>query len=82
MNTTTVREFRERLSSWFEKSKTGPVFISRKDERFVMLSEEDYYELKDKIDTLQSALISEMSGEKSYRAKDILRKNKDLKKAN
>lgn len=82
METTTVRDFRERLSSWFDKAKKGPVFISRKSERFVMISEEEYFDLKDKIDSLKTALISSLSDEEVFSLEDVKKASKKIKKAN
>lgn len=81
METTTVRDFRERLSSWFNKAKVEPVFISRKEERFVMISEEEFFDMKDKIDSLQTSLISALSEKKKYSIEEV-KKNKKYKKAN
>lgn len=83
METTTVRDFREKLSSWFNKAKNGPVFISRKEERFVMISEEEYFEMKDKIDSLKTSLISALSNEETFSVEQVKKsKTKKLKKAN
>ena len=81
METTTVRDFRERLSSWFDKARTEPLFISRKEERFVMISEEEFFDMKDKIDSLQASLISALSEKKKYSIEEV-KKNKKYKKAN
>lgn len=81
MNTPTVREFREKLSEWFDTAKSSPVFISRKSDRFVMINESEYLDLKEQISDLKSALISELRNEKTFSADEVFRK-KSIKKAN
>ena len=80
MEATTVRDFREKLSSWFNKAKKNPVFISRKEERFVMISEEYYFEMKDQIDSLKTSLISALSDEETFTAKELKKGKQELKK--
>jgi PHD/YefM family antitoxin component YafN of YafNO toxin-antitoxin module len=83
IETTTVRDFREKLSSWFNKAKNGTVFISRKEERFVMISEEEYFEMKDKIDSLKTSLILALSNEETFSVDEVKKsKAKKFKKAN
>ena len=35
-----LKEIREKLDEWFNKAKKSPVFISRKNEKFVLIKEE------------------------------------------
>lgn len=81
METTTVREFRQKLSSWFGKAKEEPVFISRKEERFVMISEETFFEMKDTIDELKTALIAELTDEESLTLDDVFKSDRKEQKA-
>lgn len=67
MDNTNSRTFRTKLSEFFDKAMKKPVSIARGSDRFVLMSEEEYLNLKDEVLSLQRNLISmlEVRGGKS-----------------
>ena len=67
MDNTNSRTFRTKLSEFFDIAVKKPVAIARGTERFVLMNEEEYFNLKDEVLSLQRNLISmlEVRGGKS-----------------
>jgi PHD/YefM family antitoxin component YafN of YafNO toxin-antitoxin module len=55
---TNSKEFREKLSQFFDTAIEKPVAINRGKDRFVLMSENEYLGLKDELVSLQRNLIS------------------------
>jgi PHD/YefM family antitoxin component YafN of YafNO toxin-antitoxin module len=58
MDNTNSRTFRTKLSEFFNTATKKPVAISRGTERFVLMNEKEYLNLKDEVLSLQRNLIS------------------------
>lgn len=56
--TTNSRNFRTKLSEFFDKAISKPVAISRGSERFVLMNESEYLDLKDEVLSLQRNLLA------------------------
>lgn len=56
--TVNTRNFRENLKHFFDIAKEKPVAINRGSERYVLLSENDYVQMKEELMNLQKSLIS------------------------
>lgn len=54
---TNSRNFRTKLSEYFDKALKEPVSIIRGNDRFILLDESKYVELKDEVISLQKNLI-------------------------
>lgn len=67
MDNTNSRTFRTKLSEFFDMASKKPVAIARGGDRFVLMNEEEYLNLKDEVLSLQRNLISmlEVRGGKS-----------------
>lgn len=67
MGNTNSRTFRTKLSEFFDMATKKPVAIARGSDRFVLMNEEEYLNLKDEVLSLQRNLISmlEVRGGKS-----------------
>ena len=67
MDNTNSRTFRTKLSEFFDIAIKKPVAIARGTERFVLMNEEEYFNLKDEVLSLQRNIISmlEVRGGKS-----------------
>ncbi len=57
-NSTNARNFRNKLSDFFDKALGGPISIARGQDRFVLVEESSYLNLKDEVLSLQKNLIS------------------------
>ena len=55
---TNSRNFRTKLSEFFDKAVDAPVAVTRGTERFVLMNEEEYLSLKDEVMSLQRNLLS------------------------
>lgn len=55
---TNSRNFRNRLSDFFDKALKKPISITRGDDRFILVNEEEYLSLKDEVMSLQRNLLS------------------------
>ena len=58
MDNTNSRTFRTKLSEFFDMASKKPVAIARGVDRFVLMNEEEYLNLKDEVLSLQRNLIS------------------------
>lgn len=58
MDNTNSRTFRTKLSEFFDIATRKPVAIARGTERFVLMNENEYLNLKDEVLSLQRNLIS------------------------
>lgn len=58
MDNTNSRTFRTKLSEFFDMAAKKPVAIARGSDRFVLMNEEEYLNLKDEVLSLQRNLIS------------------------
>lgn len=58
MDNTNSRTFRTKLSEFFDLATKNPVAIARGSDRFVLMNEEEYLNLKDEVLSLQRNLIS------------------------
>lgn len=58
MDNTNSRTFRTKLSEFFDLATKKPVAIARGNDRFVLMNEEEYLNLKDEVLSLQRNLIS------------------------
>jgi PHD/YefM family antitoxin component YafN of YafNO toxin-antitoxin module len=59
--TTNSKDFREKLSSYFDIAKEKPVAVTRGKDRFVLMSESEYLDLQDEVLALQRNLLSLLS---------------------
>ena len=50
--------FRTKLSEFFDKALRKPVSIARGNDRFILMNEEEYLDLKDEVLSLQKNLLS------------------------
>jgi len=57
-NNTNSRDFRTKLSEFFDHAIKNPVSISRGTDRFVLMNEKEYIDLKDEVMSLQRNLLS------------------------
>ena len=57
-NSTNSRNFRTKLSEFFDKALKGPISIARGNDRFILVEESEYLNLKDEVLSLQKNLIS------------------------
>ena len=57
-NNTNSRDFRTKLSEFFDHAIKKPVSISRGTDRFVLMNEKEYLDLKDEVMSLQRNLLS------------------------
>ncbi len=55
---TNSRNFRTKLSEFFDKAVDAPVAVTRGTERFILMNEEEYLSLKDEVMSLQRNLLS------------------------
>ncbi|MBT5094675.1 MAG: hypothetical protein HOM21_10550 [Halobacteriovoraceae bacterium] len=60
MNNSTVRNFRENLKAHLDTASTEPVAITRSGERYILMGETHYNQMKQEISTLQKSLITAM----------------------
>lgn len=58
MDNTNSRTFRTKLSEFFDIAAKKPVAIARGSDRFVLMNENEYLNLKDEVLSLQRNLIS------------------------
>lgn len=58
MDNTNSRTFRTKLSEFFDVAVKKPVAIARGSDRFVLMNENEYLNLKDEVLSLQRNLIS------------------------
>lgn len=58
MDNTNSRTFRTKLSEFFDMATKKPVAIARGSDRFVLMNEEEYLNLKDEVLSLQRNLIA------------------------
>ena len=58
MDNTNSRTFRTKLSEFFDIATKKPVAIARGSDRFVLMNENEYLNLKDEVLSLQRNLIS------------------------
>lgn len=52
------RNFRENLKGYFDKAKESPLAINRGNDRFVLMSDDEYVKMKEELMNLQRSLIS------------------------
>ena len=71
-----LEEFRQKLSEWFKRESEKPLFIIRGEERFVLLKEEEYFDMKDSIESLSSALRSHLNDEKTYTSDEVFKRKR------
>ena len=57
---TNSRNFRTKLSEFFDKARKSPIAIARGSDRFILVNEVEYLSLKDEVMSLQKNLISMM----------------------
>lgn len=57
---TNSRNFRTKLSEFFDKARKSPIAITRGNDRYILVNEEEYLSLKDEVMSLQKNLISMM----------------------
>ena len=76
MDNTNSRTFRTKLSEFFDMASKKPVAITRGDDRFVLMNEEEYLNLKDEFLSILRNLISmlEIRGGKSESITDAFHK--------
>lgn len=59
-NKTNTRNLRQNLSFYLDKAKEETVAINRGQDRFVLMSEDEFLKLKEEISNLQKGLISSL----------------------
>lgn len=55
---TNPENLRTKLSEFFDKALQNPVSIARGDDRFILMNEEEYFDLKDEVLSLRRNLFS------------------------
>jgi PHD/YefM family antitoxin component YafN of YafNO toxin-antitoxin module len=72
-NNTNSRDFRTKLSEYFDRALKKPIAISRGTDRFVLMSEKEYLDLKDEVMSLQRNLLSvlDLRSEKTETFTDV-----------
>ena len=92
--TTSTRSFRGNLKYYFDLAHEEPVVINRGEDRYVLLHEDEFAQMKEEVSNLQKSLISALQNqnaegevvsdsdeESNAFLKEFLNKNKSRKKS-